>query len=470
MSRPSRRKATEARQRYDEMEEEMPPAPKRAAPSSFYVTSVGGASPIRRIRQPHPHDILCGRGGSINNHVGNKVFRDWVHERKDHYNLAVNKQEKARVSREVINLVKNQDPPGRFLTRDPNSPAVGAPWWIEIDDVKAMAKTSQALREGAPAIRAKHKDTLEENKRRGSSGSGTTSRRASTRRSSATEAEPERESTPEPPLPAEKQASRWAEPASAAFPEPERRQMPPPPVVAMSNEMAIEALRTAAEAAKHGLGVPVDEHNAVVLDHHDDEEFQQPFKRVRTHEPSESSETETPPLMPVSGEEPKYSINLSAIQKADRMNRAHSLALSDINDGDLDFVNPFEEESNHSDLFRRPSDESNHSFDHMSFSSLPKLSSSDLSRNRTSNGTNDNGSPFHKTVSSRSVSIDNVEGTSKSAASKNCICECGNPLLEGGVCPCGALADHMVWRDDHIEDEDWLHISGFMDQIVPVSP
>lgn len=477
------------------MDEETPAPMRRAVPSSSYVMSagMGRGGTISRIREPHPHDVLSGRGGSINSHIGNKVFRDWIHERKDSYNLAMNKAEKARVSREVIDLVKQQDPPGRFLTRDPNSSSSGPTWWIEIDDVKAMAKTSQALREGAPAIRAKFKDELKERKQRGSRG---TKRRAAT--SSVESVPSETAYVPKKPEPEPVARSAvWPEPAHPELPheeeeeeeampspheeEEEEEAMPPPPVVAMSNEMAIEALRTAAEAAKHGLGVPADDKRSAILlsnalvhhepsehygepehhhepEHHDFQVPSHPFKKARVQEPVEQWDTETPPLMPMAHEDPKSTFSLSGIDKADKMKRAHSLALSDINDGDLEFVNPFEEENA---SFLRSTGGSNHSFGHQSFSSLPKLSSSELSSRNRSNG-NNSGSPYRKNVSNRSVSVD--ENTPK------CFCECGNPVLDGGVCPCGALADHLVWRDDHIEDEDWLHISGFMDQIVPVSP
>eukprot|EP00586_Coscinodiscus_wailesii_P013647 CAMPEP_0172520078 /NCGR_PEP_ID=MMETSP1066-20121228/291790_1 /TAXON_ID=671091 /ORGANISM="Coscinodiscus wailesii, Strain CCMP2513" /LENGTH=383 /DNA_ID=CAMNT_0013302771 /DNA_START=112 /DNA_END=1263 /DNA_ORIENTATION=+ len=111
---------------------------------------------MEKIRTPHPHDVLCGRGGGINSHAGNKTFRDWVRERKESYNLAPSKAAKAQVSREILDRVRALDPPGRFLTRE--EPGVGSSiFWVEIDDTKAMAKTSQALREGAPSIRAKAK-------------------------------------------------------------------------------------------------------------------------------------------------------------------------------------------------------------------------------------------------------------------------------------------------------------------------
>jgi hypothetical protein len=116
----------------------------------------GGAG--KRIRTPHEHDVLLGRGGGINSHEGNVQFRAWVAERKNDYNLAPSKTEKARAAREVMALVQNRFPPGRFLKRDPTC----MEWWVEIDDEKMMTKTSQALREGAPQIRALHKDELQE--------------------------------------------------------------------------------------------------------------------------------------------------------------------------------------------------------------------------------------------------------------------------------------------------------------------
>jgi len=111
---------------------------------------------VKRIRTPHPNDVLAGRGGGINSHEGNKVFRDYVKVYKNDYNLALSKAEKARVARQVVELVQAQIPSGRFLQRDTGT-GFGS-YWVEIDDAKAMAKTSQALREGAPTIRAQHKD------------------------------------------------------------------------------------------------------------------------------------------------------------------------------------------------------------------------------------------------------------------------------------------------------------------------
>lgn len=120
--------------------------------ASSYMAMTNNGGSIQRIRTPTKNDILLGRGGSVNGHVGNQVFREWVRARKDDYNLAPNKVEKAQVATEVMEMVHQHG--GRFLQRDPTT---STNWWVEVDETRALAKTSQALREGAPQIRAAHK-------------------------------------------------------------------------------------------------------------------------------------------------------------------------------------------------------------------------------------------------------------------------------------------------------------------------
>lgn len=102
---------------------------------------------------PGNNDVLCGRGGEIYARVGNKRYRGWVKERREAYSLCEKKEKKMLYAREVFNLVKSLKPPGRFLQKC-NSDSSR---WVEIPDDRAIHKTSQALREGAPAIRAKAK-------------------------------------------------------------------------------------------------------------------------------------------------------------------------------------------------------------------------------------------------------------------------------------------------------------------------
>lgn len=111
--------------------------------------------------------------------------------------LARCKADKTRVTNDILHLVQNQTPPGRFLQKfamddhhhhcqDSRGAGrggggrskrgnihLGSGWWVEIDEMKALAKCSQALREGAPAFRALHKTEKKvRNKKRSTSEGG----------------------------------------------------------------------------------------------------------------------------------------------------------------------------------------------------------------------------------------------------------------------------------------------------------
>ena len=71
--------------------------------------------------------------------------------------MARNKKDKTTVATEVVRQVQQQNPPGRFLTKDTSViGGNGGHWWIEVDETRALAKITQALREGAPKIRMAH--------------------------------------------------------------------------------------------------------------------------------------------------------------------------------------------------------------------------------------------------------------------------------------------------------------------------
>mmetsp|Transcript_30680 Transcript_30680/g.40207 ORF Transcript_30680/g.40207 Transcript_30680/m.40207 type:complete len:192 (-) Transcript_30680:148-723(-) len=94
------------------------------------------------------NDVLCGRGGATNNHVGNKRYRSLVSDHQNEYLLA-KKKDKADIAREIVRLVRVRG--GRFLRKG----ATGTNMWVEVGDKKATEKTSQALREG---LDVRHKE------------------------------------------------------------------------------------------------------------------------------------------------------------------------------------------------------------------------------------------------------------------------------------------------------------------------
>jgi hypothetical protein len=106
----------------------------------------GGKQQMHDIVTPHEHDVLSGRGNFVNYHAGNEHFRALVRKHKVAY-VACPKPQKGKFSRMIVDEIKARNPPGRFLKQDPNTKL-----WHDIGEKKALDKTRQALREGAPEI------------------------------------------------------------------------------------------------------------------------------------------------------------------------------------------------------------------------------------------------------------------------------------------------------------------------------
>jgi hypothetical protein len=68
-------------------------------------------------------------------------FRDRVEERKALYR-ASNNATKTRIAQEVVQRVRNRNPPGQFVVRDPHSGL-----WNDVGAAEAHKKAKQALRE-----------------------------------------------------------------------------------------------------------------------------------------------------------------------------------------------------------------------------------------------------------------------------------------------------------------------------------
>jgi hypothetical protein len=103
------------------------------------------------VEVPNVNDVLCGRGGNVNSHRGNEQFRALVEKRKRVYLTARFKREKRLIASSIVTEIRGMNPSGRFLTRKGNR---DSGHWYDIGDEKARDKTSQALRENAPSIRA----------------------------------------------------------------------------------------------------------------------------------------------------------------------------------------------------------------------------------------------------------------------------------------------------------------------------
>jgi len=108
------------------------------------------------IRHPHDHDVLMGRGNFVNYHPGNLYFRNLI---KKHFVQYVSscKNEKPKYANLIIDEVGMRSPPGRFLRQD-----FDTKMWNCVDHKKALDKTRQALREGAPEAKIRGKNILDQ--------------------------------------------------------------------------------------------------------------------------------------------------------------------------------------------------------------------------------------------------------------------------------------------------------------------
>lgn len=98
------------------------------------------------------NDILCGRGSGPNDHCGNVAFRQIVSTRRNEYLATSTRTEKARIANEILSVVFNLTPPGRFLEKAEcscrNKKADdGKPKWNTVSEHKALEKVKQALRQ-----------------------------------------------------------------------------------------------------------------------------------------------------------------------------------------------------------------------------------------------------------------------------------------------------------------------------------
>jgi hypothetical protein len=103
-------------------------------PQSFHKDRKTDPSTV----QPTDNDVLCGRGGGINRHCGNVIYRRVVEYNKNVYK-GVPKRYRQLVSQSIVQAILNAG--GRFLQQAKGDS------WKEIHFRRAVQKTSQALRE-----------------------------------------------------------------------------------------------------------------------------------------------------------------------------------------------------------------------------------------------------------------------------------------------------------------------------------
>lgn len=107
------------------------------------------------VEIPHENDILLGRGGFNNKHIGNEQLRQFALERVQTYSQCTTKKNKMNMIRELLMIIRNLDPPGRFLRQQGTKG-----FWYEAGDKFAREKVSQVYRDAMAALKRRTTTTL----------------------------------------------------------------------------------------------------------------------------------------------------------------------------------------------------------------------------------------------------------------------------------------------------------------------
>jgi hypothetical protein len=90
---------------------------------------------------PLANDVLSGRGRRILNHPGNQRYQSIIKSLKPLFDAApANSLRRVLFGNQIVNLIHNLSPPGRFLKKDKVSES-----WIEVDKETAVKRVSDRL-------------------------------------------------------------------------------------------------------------------------------------------------------------------------------------------------------------------------------------------------------------------------------------------------------------------------------------
>lgn len=99
------------------LEESSPTATTTAFPNHSFCRLPPPFPPI----EPRPMDIICGRGSRMT-HPGNQRFRSLVLERKEIYQQSTRREDKTRITLEIVQQLLAPEPynpqPARYVTLD----------------------------------------------------------------------------------------------------------------------------------------------------------------------------------------------------------------------------------------------------------------------------------------------------------------------------------------------------------------
>ena len=95
---------------------------------------------------------LSSRLGKNNQHTGNDQLRAMARQECANYRIS-SKKGKSYISRELVRMVREMDPPGRFLKKNSTTGL-----WEDVGDDVAREKASQALRDAVAFLQAEEEE------------------------------------------------------------------------------------------------------------------------------------------------------------------------------------------------------------------------------------------------------------------------------------------------------------------------
>lgn len=107
------------------------------------------------IYEPSDYDVICGKGKTCFEHVGNHRFRVTVNMQLDKYSAAATKLAKSSIVTEIIDTVRRH---GQFVKYDTKSGR-----WFEVGNHLAREKVGQTIRD---ALHLQYKSSTKAKKKR----------------------------------------------------------------------------------------------------------------------------------------------------------------------------------------------------------------------------------------------------------------------------------------------------------------
>jgi len=96
---------------------------------------------LQKDFEPGPFDVICSQGKTAKTHPGNIHFQSVIHKRAKEYSSAIEKRNKSKIVRNIIETIRKRSSNGGFIKKG------GDGRWRVVGLEQAREKVSQSLRD-----------------------------------------------------------------------------------------------------------------------------------------------------------------------------------------------------------------------------------------------------------------------------------------------------------------------------------